>query len=149
MRALIQRVSHVSVVVGAETVGSIGPGLLVLLGVGREDNHATADRLLHKVLNYRVFSDDSGKMNLDLQQVQGELLVVSQFTLMADTDKGLRPGFSVAAPPAQASQLYDYVIAQARLRYIPGKIQTGRFGADMKVSLLNDGPVTFLLESGN
>lgn len=146
MRALIQRVSHASVVVGAETVGGIGPGLLVLLGVAGGDSHSVADRLLHKVLNYRVFTDGQGKMNLSLLQTQGELLIVSQFTLMADTGKGLRPGFSVAAAPAQASELYDYFVASAKHQYAPDRIQTGRFAADMKVALLNDGPVTFLLE---
>lgn len=146
MKALIQRVSHASVVVDGDAIGNIQQGLLVLLGVGKEDDQAVADKLLHKVLNYRIFSDDHGKMNLNVQQIGGELLVVSQFTLMADTDKGLRPGFSTAGSPEHANALYGYFVDQAKQHYSQDKIQTGEFAADMKVSLLNDGPVTFMLE---
>ena len=146
MRALIQRVSYASVVVDGNAIGEIKQGLLVLLGVGRDDNEAIADKLLHKVLNYRIFSDDDGKMNLNVQQIDGELLVVSQFTLMADTSKGLRPGFSSAGSPEHANALYSYFVDQAKERYSQDKIQTGEFAADMQVSLLNNGPVTFMLE---
>lgn len=146
MRALVQRVSEAQVAVDGSTVGAIDHGWLVLLGVGREDSRRTADALLHKLLHYRAFADDNGKMNLNVQQVGGGLLIVSQFTLMADTGKGLRPGFSAAAPPALAQELYDYFVARAGDTYQPDKIATGRFAADMQVSLVNDGPVTFMLE---
>ena len=146
MKALIQRVKHASVEVDGVEVGAINQGLLVLLGVGSEDNEAIADKLLHKILNYRVFSDEEGKMNLNLQQIEGGLLVVSQFTLMADTAKGMRPGFSRGAHPTLAKSLYDYTVAQAKTVYDEKRIATGIFAADMQVSLLNDGPVTFLLE---
>lgn len=146
MKALIQRVSHASVDIDGITVAGIQQGLLVLLGVGRDDNEAIADKLLYKVLNYRIFSDDQGKMNLNLQQVNGELLIVSQFTLMADTDKGLRPGFSTAGSPDHANTLYQYFVNKAKQQYRDDRIKTGEFAADMKVSLLNDGPVTFMLE---
>lgn len=144
MIALIQRVSHASVTVSGETVGEIGPGLLVLLGVQREDDEAKASKLLHKVSNYRVFADGDGKMNLNVQQAGGSLLVVSQFTLAAETDKGLRPSFSNGGEPALAERLYDYFIAQSQAAGLP--TASGRFAADMQVSLLNDGPVTFWLE---
>lgn len=144
MIALIQRVSRASVDVDGETVGKIGPGLLVLLGVQREDDQAKADKLLHKVSHYRLFGDAEGKMNLNVQQAGGSLLVVSQFTLAADTAKGLRPGFSNGADPALAEALYDYFVAQARA--LGGVTETGRFAANMQVSLVNDGPVTFWLE---
>ncbi|MBP8065799.1 MAG: D-tyrosyl-tRNA(Tyr) deacylase [Aeromonadaceae bacterium] len=144
MIALIQRVSHASVAVSGEIVGEIGPGLLVLLGVQGDDNEAKADKLLHKVSHYRVFSDDAGKMNLNVQQAGGSLLVVSQFTLAAETDKGLRPSFSNGGAPELAERLYDYFIAQSQAAGIP--TASGRFAADMQVSLLNDGPVTFWLE---
>lgn len=146
MRALIQRVSEASVRVDGKLAGAIDQGLLVLLGVGPDDNQHSADALLHKLLHLRVFADDNGKMNLNVQQVQGSLLLVSQFTLMADTRKGMRPGFSSAAPPAQAEALYDYLVGQARRVYAADKIATGIFAADMQVSLVNDGPVTFMLE---
>lgn len=144
MKALMQRVTQASVTVDSDVVGEIGPGLLLLLGVEKDDNEARADKLLQKVLSYRVFNDDAGKMNLSLRDVQGGLLVVSQFTLVADTRKGLRPSFSSGASPAEGERLYDYFVQQARSQW--NKVATGRFGADMKVSLLNDGPVTFLLE---
>ncbi|HEY0962044.1 MAG TPA: D-aminoacyl-tRNA deacylase [Pseudomonadales bacterium] len=145
MLALIQRVRHAAVEVGSERVGAIGAGLLVFLGVERDDDSADADRLLKKVLAYRVFGDAGGKMNLSVQDVKGGLLIVSQFTLAADTAKGLRPSFSSAKPPAEAEQLYEYFLSQARNAH--HDVACGRFGADMQVSLVNDGPVTFLLKS--
>lgn len=145
MKALLQRVSHARVEVSDEVVGSIGQGLLVLVGVEPQDTQASADKLLHKLLNYRVFSDAAGKMNLSLKEVGGGLLLVSQFTLAADTRSGLRPGFSTAAPPAQGEELFDYLYQQARVLH--PQVASGRFGADMQVHLVNDGPVTFLLET--
>lgn len=154
MLALIQRVRQASVTVAGETTGAIGQGLLVLLGVERDDTEQEAERLLKKVLAYRVFADGDGKMNLSVQAIGGDVLVVSQFTLAADTNKGLRPSFTAAKPPAEAELLYEYFVAQARKAYgqagLPeqkGKVQTGSFGADMQVALVNDGPVTFLLRS--
>lgn len=144
MKALIQRVTQASVSVDGDVVGEIGTGLLLLLGVEKDDNEARADRLLQKVLAYRVFNDDAGKMNLSLRDIQGGLLVVSQFTLVADTRKGLRPGFSSGATPVDGERLYDHFVQQARQQW--PTVATGRFGADMKVALVNDGPVTFLLE---
>lgn len=145
MKALIQRVSQAQVRVGEECTGRIGAGMLVLLGVERDDDQAAADKLLSKVLGYRIFSDEDGKMNLNLPQSGGGLLLVSQFTLVADTRKGLRPGFSSGASPELGEQLYDYFVQQARSRH--PEVACGRFGADMQVSLTNDGPVTFMLES--
>lgn len=142
MIALIQRVKQAKVEVENQIIGEIGIGLLVLLGVEKEDDEGKADKLLEKVLNYRVFSDENGKMNLNVQQAGGSLLVVSQFTLVADTQKGLRPSFSRGALPADAERLYRYFYQQAG-QHIP--TQTGQFGADMQVSLQNDGPVTFWL----
>lgn len=147
MKALIQRVSHASVTVDGDRLGKIDQGLLLFLGVGPEDNQATADKLLQKVLKYRVFSDDEDKMNLSLTDIQGGLLVISQFTLMADTQKGLRPSFSKAAKPADAEALYDYFVEQAKQLHSSDKVAQGRFAADMKIELLNDGPVTFMLET--
>jgi D-aminoacyl-tRNA deacylase len=126
-------------------VGVIGPGLLVLLGVRPADDEATASKLLTRLLQYRVFADEVGKMNLSLTQVKGQLLVVPQFTLAADTVKGLRPGFSTAAPPEQGRRLFDFFVRAGREQH--GHVETGVFGADMQVSLTNDGPVTFWLES--
>lgn len=143
MIALIQRVKQAKVEVENQIVGEIGTGLLVLLGVEKDDDQAKADKLLEKVLHYRIFSDENGKMNLNVQQAGGSLLVVSQFTLAADTQKGLRPSFSRGAAPADAERLYNYFHQQAAQR-IP--TQTGRFAADMQVSLQNDGPVTFWLQ---
>ena len=145
MLALIQRVSQASVAIDNRINGQIGPGIVLLLGVQKGDDQAAADKLLSKVLAYRIFGDADDKMNLSLTDTNGGLLVVSQFTLAADTRKGLRPGFSTAAPPAIGEALYDYFVEQARLRHSP--IETGRFGADMQVALVNDGPVTFMLES--
>ncbi|WP_421867143.1 D-aminoacyl-tRNA deacylase [Motiliproteus sp.] len=145
MLALIQRVSQASVTIDNEINGQIGPGILLLLGVQKGDDRASADKLLKKVLAYRIFGDEDDKMNLSLSQTGGGLLVISQFTLAADTRKGLRPSFSSAAPPALGEELYDYFVEQARQCH--PQVETGRFGADMKVALLNDGPVTFMLES--
>ncbi len=145
MKALIQRVRQAHVEVAGEVVGAIDQGLLVLVGVEPQDSEASAAKLLHKLLNYRVFSDSDGKMNLSLTEVAGGLLLVSQFTLAADTRKGLRPGFSTAAPPAQGEALFDHLVGLARQQH--DSLATGRFGADMQVHLINDGPVTFLLES--
>lgn len=145
MKALIQRVSHAKVEVEGEVTGAIDGGILLLLGVEKDDTEADADKLLKKVLSYRIFGDEDGKMNLNLQQVEGGLLVVSQFTLVADTRKGNRPGFSRGAAPAEGERLYNYFVSRAEQAH--SQVVTGRFGADMKVSLLNDGPVTFMLES--
>ncbi|MDF3935115.1 D-aminoacyl-tRNA deacylase [Pseudomonas citronellolis] len=145
MKALIQRVSAARVEVDGEIVGSIDQGLLALVGVEPQDDEAGAQRLLHKLLNYRVFADIEGKMNLSLGDVGGGLLLVSQFTLAADTRKGLRPSFSSAAPPAQGAALFEHLVDQARARH--PLVATGRFGANMQVHLVNDGPVTFLLEA--
>lgn len=145
MKALIQRVSEASVVVEGRIVGRIGGGLLVLLGVDKQDNRPTAERLLERLLDYRVFPDGAGKMNRSLRDTQGGLLLVSQFTLSADTRKGLRPSFSSAAAPAEAAALYQYCLEFLRSRHLD--VQAGVFGADMQVALVNDGPVTFLLES--
>lgn len=145
MKALIQRVRRASVEVEGEIVGSIDHGLLALVGVERHDDAAAVEKLLHKLLHYRVFSDAEGKMNQNLQQVSGGLLLVSQFTLAADTRKGLRPSFSSAAPPAQGEALFNLLVSQAQAAW--PNVATGEFGADMQVALINDGPVTFLLES--
>ena len=145
MIALLQRVSRAEVTVNDETVGSIGPGLLVLIGVRPTDDEASAKRLLARLLLYRVFPDDAGKMNLSLTQVKGQLLLVPQFTLAADTAKGLRPGFSTAAPPEQGRRLFEFLVQAAREEL--GAVETGLFGAHMQVSLTNDGPVTIWLES--
>ena len=144
MKGLIQRVSEASVKVDGGVVGQIGQGILLLLGVEKDDTEQTADRLLQKILSYRVFDDESGKMNLSLKDVDGALLVVSQFTLVANTKKGLRPGFSKGASPESGLLLYNHFIGQARQFH--HKVEQGVYGADMKVSLLNDGPVTFMLE---
>ena len=144
MIALIQRVTVAKVEVEGEITGQIGKGLLVLLGVEKEDNHAKAEKLLEKVLNYRVFSDEDGKMNLNVQQAGGAILIVSQFTLAADTQKGLRPSFSKGASPALAEEMYDYFVEKCGQKI---STFTGRFAADMQVSLTNDGPVTFWLNT--
>jgi D-tyrosyl-tRNA(Tyr) deacylase len=143
MIALLQRVSQAGVEVEGESVGRIGPGLLVLLCAERGDSEAEADRLLARVLGYRVFADAGGKMNLSLGDVNGGLLLVPQFTLAADTHKGMRPSFTPAAPPAEGERLFDYFAARARASH--AAVETGKFGAHMQVSLTNDGPVTIWL----
>lgn len=145
MKALIQRVRSARVEVAGDVVGAIDQGLLALVGVEPHDTPASVDKILHKLLNYRVFSDAAGKMNLSLSDVGGGLLLVSQFTLAADTKSGLRPSFTRAAPPALGAQLFDLLVTQARAKH--AQVATGQFGADMQVHLINDGPVTFLLES--
>ena len=150
MKALIQRVSEASVAVDQAEVARIGLGLLVLLGVEAEDTPAKAERLIERIIHYRIFPDEEGRMNLSLQDCAGELLLVSQFTLAADTRKGRRPGFSTAAEPGLGEALYDHSVAVSRRLLDTGdspRVQTGRFGAQMAVALVNDGPVTFLLES--
>ncbi|QYJ89729.1 MULTISPECIES: D-aminoacyl-tRNA deacylase [Shewanella] len=144
MIALIQRVKQAKVDVDGQTIGAIDKGLLVLLGVEREDDQAKMEKLATKVMSYRVFSDEDGKMNLNLKQVGGSLLVVSQFTLAADTGRGLRPSFSGAGTPEQAKQLYQAFVDYCAAQGVP--VQTGEFAADMQVSLINDGPVTFNLQ---
>lgn len=145
MRALIQRVTRASVEVDGRVIGAIDQGLLALIGVEKGDDEARADKLLHKLLHYRIFADNEGKMNDDLRQTEGGLLLVSQFTLAADTRKGLRPGFSSAAPPAEGKRLFGYLLESAIDAW--PHVASGEFGANMQVSLINDGPVTFLLET--
>lgn len=149
MIGLIQRVSHARVSVNRaenrEVCGEIEQGILLLLGIERDDSQENANRLLEKILNYRIFSDSQGKMNLSVRDINGGLLVVSQFTLAADTNKGLRPSLTSAAAPDQAEGLYNHFVARAREHH--NNIQCGIFGADMQVSLCNDGPVTFSLRS--
>ena len=140
MLAVVQRVSEARVVVAGATIGEIGPGLLVLVCAERGDGEAQADKLLAKLLKLRIFADDAGRMNRSVQDVAGGLLVVSQFTLAADTSGGNRPSFTDAAPPEQGRRLYDYFVARARGLHAP--VACGEFGADMKVRLVNDGPVT-------
>jgi D-tyrosyl-tRNA(Tyr) deacylase len=148
MRGLVQRVSRADVRVEGESVGAIDRGILLLLGVDRQDDEAAVDKLLQKIVNYRIFPDDQGKMNLSLLDIGGGILVVSQFTLSADTRKGLRPSFSSAASPSQAQRLYELFLARITSFESHGiQVASGRFGADMQVSLINDGPVTFLLEA--
>jgi len=144
MIALIQRVSEAAVRVDDQIVGQIGPGLLALIGIARDDTADKTQRLLDKLLGYRIFSDDAGKINRSLKDTGGGLLLVSQFTLAADTGKGTRPSFTSAAAPDIALQYFDQMISQARAMH--HVVEAGVFGADMKVSLINDGPVTFWLE---
>lgn len=145
MIGLLQRVTEARVDVAGETVGRIGPGLLVLVGVERDDGESQADRLLERLLGYRVFADDEGKMNLSVADVGGGLLLVPQFTLAADTRKGMRPSFTPAAPPDEGRRLFDYLVTAARTAH--PTVEKGVFGADMRVSLTNDGPVTFWLRA--
>jgi len=145
MKALIQRVDHATVVVDNETVGAIGKGFLVLLGVEKGDKEADADYLVDKTVNLRVFEDDNRKMNLSLMDISGELLVVSQFTLLAECRKGRRPSFVNAGEPELAEKLYEYFVANARTKI--KKVETGTFQALMRIELLNNGPVTILLDS--
>jgi D-tyrosyl-tRNA(Tyr) deacylase len=144
MLGLIQRVKNASVSVDNEVVGGIQQGILLLLGIQKTDTEDTANKLIDKLLAYRIFADADNKMNCNVQQVDGGILVVSQFTLAADTKKGLRPSFSSAAPPTQAQALYNYFVTQLRNKH--DQVATGIFAADMQVSLINDGPVTFMLE---
>lgn len=146
MIGLLQRVSAARVEVEGECVGAIGPGLLVLVGVERGDTEAQAERLLQRLLGYRVFADAEGRMNLSVADIDGGLLLVPQFTLAADTAKGMRPSFTPAAPPAEGERLFGYLLGRAREHH--ARVDAGRFGADMQVSLTNDGPVTFWLQVG-
>jgi D-tyrosyl-tRNA(Tyr) deacylase len=145
MIGLLQRVREARIDIAGETAGTIGPGLLVFIGVERADTETAADRLLERLLGYRVFADDQGRMNRSIRDVRGGLLLVPQFTLAADTSSGTRPSFTPAAPPGEGRLLFDYLVAQARRQHAP--VATGVFGADMQVTLTNDGPVTFWLES--
>lgn len=145
MKAVIQRVSRASVTVDGTEVGRIGHGLLVLLGVGRDDSEQDAERLARKIVGLRVFQDPAGRMNLSLKDAGGSLLVVSQFTLYGDTRRGRRPSFDLAAPPELARRLYEHFVEAARREGVP--VETGVFQAMMSVSLINEGPVTFLVES--
>ena len=144
MIALIQRVSQASVRVGPEVVGAIESGLLALVCAQRDDGEREADALLDRLLEYRVFADSAGRMNLGLKAVKGGLLLVPQFTLAADTSSGLRPGFSAAAPPEHARRLFEHMVGRAGALYQP--VAAGRFGAKMQVALINEGPVTFWLQ---
>jgi D-tyrosyl-tRNA(Tyr) deacylase len=144
MIGLLQRVLSASVSVDGQRIAGIGAGLMVLVGVEKSDTQQSAERMVERLLGYRVFSDDDDKMNLSVLDVGGEVLLVPQFTLAADTKKGTRPSFSSAAPPRQGSDLFDAVV-DIMSRQTPG-VQTGRFGADMAVELINDGPVTFWLQ---
>jgi D-tyrosyl-tRNA(Tyr) deacylase len=147
MIALLQRVTHAEVHIDSNSVAQIQQGLLVLLGVEKHDEQTDADKLLEKILNYRVFSDENDKMNLSLRDIQGGLLLVPQFTLPADTRKGSRPSFTPAAPPALGNQLFEYLVSEAKAKH--ANTAAGHFGADMQVSLTNDGPVTFWLQTNN
>ena len=145
MIGLLQRVTHAQVEVGGERIGAIGRGLLVLVGVQAGDDTTRAERLLERLLGYRVFPDEEGRMNRSLRDIGGGLLLVPQFTLAADTHKGTRPGFSTAAPPEQATALFGHLRDCARAAH--PDVAAGRFGADMQVGLINDGPVTFWIEA--
>lgn len=144
MIGLLQRVSEARVHVAGDVIGAIERGLLVLIGVQRGDSEVQAERLLERLLGYRVFADADGKMNLSVSDVAGGLLLVPQFTLPADTRKGMRPSFTPAATPEEGKRLFDHLVERARQKY--SRVETGRFGADMQVGLINDGPVTFWLE---
>ena len=144
MIALIQRVTSASVAVDGQVIGEIDQGILALIGVERDDNEAAVERLLQRIIGYRIFEDSESKMNRSLADIDGGLLLVPQFTLAADTNSGMRPSFSSAAPPAEGERLFDHMVSRARVGY--PKVATGSFGADMQVSLLNDGPVTFWLQ---
>lgn len=145
MIGLIQRVAHASVTVDEQVVGHINQGVLALIGVEKKDTAQTAQRLAERLLSYRIFPDHEDKMNLSLRDIHGELLLVPQFTLAASTDRGTRPSFSSSAPPAIAEHLFDTLYTHCQALY-DGRIETGQFGADMQVNLLNDGPVTFWLQ---
>jgi len=143
MIGLIQRVSHARISIDNKIVTEIEQGILVFIGMEKNDHSEQADKLLHRLLNYRIFADNENKMNLSVMDIGGDLLLVPQFTLAANTNKGLRPSFSSAKPPMEAEKLFQYLVQQAQHCY--PHVKSGQFGADMKVSLLNDGPVTFLL----
>jgi D-aminoacyl-tRNA deacylase len=143
MKALLQRVTHAHVKVNEQIIGEIQTGILILVGIEKTDNEATVNRLVERVLGYRIFTDDQGKMNLNVQNIQGGLLWVPQFTLVADTKKGMRPSFSSAAAPTYSKTLFESIIQKTRQQY--PHIATGQFGAHMQIELCNDGPVTFLL----
>ena len=145
MKFVIQRVTEAYVTIEEKTVGAIGKGYLVLIGVGKEDTAAEADKLIKKMIGLRIFADENGKTNLSLKDVNGQLLLVSQFTLYANCTKGNRPSFIEAGDPGQAQELYEYIIAECR-KQVP-VVETGEFGADMEVGLCNDGPFTIILES--
>lgn len=145
MKMVIQRVSNASVTVDNKKISSIQQGFLILLGVSQEDNKETADKMMRKMLGLRIFPDENGKTNLSLKDVNGALLIVSQFTLYADCKKGNRPGFSQAGKPDLANELYEYILAECRKEV--KIVENGIFGAEMKVELLNDGPFTILLDS--
>lgn len=145
MIGFLQRVSTAEVIVAGERVGGIDRGLLVLIGVERGDHETQADRLLERLLGYRVFADENGKMNLSVRDIDGGLLLVPQFTLAADTRKGMRPSFTPAASPAEGARLFDYLHTRALLAHPHPRVASGRFGADMQVALVNDGPVSFWL----
>jgi D-tyrosyl-tRNA(Tyr) deacylase len=148
MKAIIQRVSSASVSIDGNTVGAISTGLLILLGIGPDDDNKDGDYLIQKITQMRIFSDSDGKMNRSVLDVEGEILVVSQFTLFAETQKGNRPSFIKSAPPDVAKEKYLQWVALLKTQY-PFKIATGEFGADMQVSLVNDGPVTISIDSKN
>ena len=145
MKALLQRVSSSKVEVEGKVVGQINKGLLVFIGIEKQDDTICADKMINKILSYRVFSDSNDKMNLSIRDINGDLLIVSQFTLAADTKSGTRAGFSTAMPPIDAENLYNYFLEKTKS--MTTITESGIFGADMKVSLVNDGPVTFLLEA--
>ncbi|MBM4227172.1 MAG: D-tyrosyl-tRNA(Tyr) deacylase [Gammaproteobacteria bacterium] len=145
MIALLQRVTEARVTVAGEIIGSIGPGVLAFIAVQPQDDEASARRLIERILGYRMFADETGRMNRALREVEGGLLLVPQFTLAADTRKGTRASFTSAAPPAQGEQLFATCVSLASAQH--AQVQTGRFGADMQVALINDGPVTFWLEA--
>lgn len=147
MRFIIQRVQKASVTVDDAVIGEIGKGFLVLIGIAGEDTKEIADKMIKKLLGMRIFEDENGKTNLDLKQVSGSLLLVSQFTLYADCRKGNRPSFVRAGKPELAEELYEYIISECRKQVPEILVETGSFGADMKVELLNDGPFTVLLDS--
>ena len=143
MKALIQRVDSSSVTVNNKTVGSIGYGMLVLLGIEKEDTVDSLEKMIQKIINFRMFSDANDKMNLSINAINGEILLVSQFTLAADTNVGKRPSFSSAMEPKRAKEMYDLFVEKLKKEF--NRVETGKFGADSKVSLVNDGPVTFML----
>ncbi|MDY6038718.1 MAG: D-aminoacyl-tRNA deacylase [Eubacterium sp.] len=146
MKFVIQRVSEANVKIDSNIAGSIGKGLLVLIGISNEDDFVVADKMIKKLVNMRIFEDENGKTNLNLASVDGELLLISQFTLYADCKHGNRPSFINAGSPEMAENLYDYVVEQLKSK-VETKVETGAFGADMKVSLINDGPFTIVLDS--